>query len=82
MNEKRPGVQAGPGDIANIIKTTNRIGARVIFAEVQFPSRMAMVIAQESNIAVIPLDPLGSLGQKSYVDLLRYNVAQMSKGMK
>jgi len=80
--EKRPGVQAGPGDIADIIKTSKRIGARVIFAEVQFPSRMATVIARESNIAVIPLDPLGSLGQKSYVDLLRYNVAQMSKGMR
>jgi len=80
--EKRPGVQAGPGDIADIIKTTNRIGAKVIFAEVQFPNRMATVIAQESKITVIPLDPLGSLGQKSYVDLLRYNVAQMSKGMK
>lgn len=80
--EERHGMQASPSDIADIIKTVNQIGARVIFAEAQFPSQMARVIAAESGIAVVPLDPLGSQGKKSYVDLMRYNVAQMSKGMK
>ena len=76
--EERHGMQASPGDIADIIKTVNRIGAKVIFAEAQFPSRMAEIIAQESGIKVVPLDPLG---RTSYIELMRYNVAQMSKGM-
>ncbi len=80
--EKRPGMQPSPGDIADIIKTVKNIGARVIFAEAQFPSQMAEVIAKDSGVKVIPLDPLGSQGQKSYIELMRYNVAQMSKGMK
>ncbi len=80
--EKRPGMQPGPGDIADIIKTVKNIGARVIFAEAQFPGQMAEVIARDSGVQVVPLDPLGSQGRKSYVELMRYNVAQMSKGMK
>ena len=80
--EERHGMQPSPGDVVDIIKTVNQIGARVIFAEAQFSSQMAEIIAQESDITVVPLDPLGSQGQTSYAELLRYNVEQMSKGMK
>lgn len=80
--EERHGMQPSPGDVAEIIETVETIGARVIFAEAQFPSQIAEIIASESGIAVVPLDPLGSQDQKGYVELMRYNVAQMSKGMK
>lgn len=79
--EKRPGMEPSPQDIAEIIETVKRIGARAIFVEVQFPSRVANMIAEESDIAVVPLDPLG-VQNESYVDLMRRNVAQMAQVMR
>lgn len=81
--EKRPGQEPSPRDIVEIIKTVEDIGATAIFVEAQFPSRVAEMIAEESDISVVPLDPLGgSQNLTGYVELLRYNVAQMAKVMK
>lgn len=81
--EKTPGQEAGPKDIAELVETIEKIGARAVFAELQFPARSAEIIAQESHIQVITLDPLGALPQtKNYVDLMRYNVALMSRVMR
>lgn len=81
--EKRPGMEPSPKDIAEIIATVEQIGAKAIFVEAQFPSRVAEMIADESDIGLVALDPLGGSQQLvSYVDLLRYNVAQMAKVMK
>ena len=80
--EERHGMQPSPAAIADLIKTVNEIGATVIFAEAQFPSQMAEVIARDSGIRVVALDPLGSQEKTSYVELMRFNVAQMSQGMK
>lgn len=80
--QERPGSEPSPRDIQDIINTVKRIGAKAIFVEAQFPSRVAEMIAEESDIGVVPLDPLGgSQGITNYVDLMRYNVAQMSKVM-
>jgi zinc transport system substrate-binding protein len=81
--EKHPGQEQSPKDIADLIATVKEIGTRAIFAEAQFPTHTAEVIANESGIRVIMLDPLGALPQTgSYVDLMRYNVAQMAKAMR
>ncbi|RPI03670.1 MAG: zinc ABC transporter substrate-binding protein [Calditrichaeota bacterium] len=81
--EKTPGQEARPKDIAELVETIKKIGARAVFAELQFPARSVEIIAQESNIQVITLDPLGALPQtKSYVDLMRYNVALMNRVMR
>lgn len=81
--ENRPGQEPSPKDIADIINVVLDIGAKAIFVEAQFPSRVAEMIAEESDIQVVPLDPLGgSQNLTSYVELMRYNVAQMAKVMK
>ncbi len=81
--EKRPGQEPSPRDITEIIKIVQGIGAKAIFVEAQFPSRVAEMIAEESDISVVPLDPLGgSQNLTGYVELMRYNVAQMAKVMK
>ncbi len=80
--EKRPGQEPSPKDIAEIINIVKDIGAKAIFVEAQFPSRVAEMIAEESDIKVVPLDPLGgSQNLTRYVELMRYNVAQMTKVM-
>ncbi len=81
--EKRPGMEPSPRDIADIINTVHNIGAKAIFVEAQFPSRVADMIADESDIRVVALDPIGgSNGLKTYVELMRYNVVQMTEVMK
>ncbi len=81
--EKRPGQEQSPQEIADLIRTVNRIGVRAVFAEAQFPTRIAEVIARESGIRVVTLDPLGSTPETaSYFDLLRRNVEAMAQVMR
>ncbi len=81
--EKRPGSEPTPKDITDIIKKVKAMNARAIFTEAQFPSKVSEMIAAESNVMVIPLDPLGGLDHvNGYFDILRYNVSQMAKGLK
>ncbi|HPN36480.1 MAG TPA: metal ABC transporter substrate-binding protein [bacterium] len=77
--EKRPGFEPSPGEAAEIIGLAKRLQVRAIFAEQQFPLKIAEMIAAESGARVLVLDPLGSDGEGySYVSLLRTNVAQMA----
>lgn len=81
--EKRPGQEQSPQEVVDLIAKVKEIGARAVFAETGFPTRTADVIARESGIRVILLDPLGVSPQTCvYVDLMRYNVAQMAKAMR
>jgi len=56
---------------------------KAIFAEPQFSPKAAQTIAEESGAQVLFLDPLGSsLDNLSYLNLMRYNVAQMAKALR
>jgi zinc transport system substrate-binding protein len=69
--------------VIQIIETSKRIGAKAIFAEPQFSSKVAETIAQESGAQVLFLDPLGSsLDNPGYLNLMRHNVAQMAKALR
>lgn len=81
--ESSPGREPSPAEVARIVETAKRIGARAIFAEPQFSAKAAQTIAEETGAAVLFLDPLGSsLVDPSYLSLLRYNVAQMSVALR
>jgi zinc transport system substrate-binding protein len=81
--EQSPGREPSPAELARIVETAKRIGARAIFAEPQFSSKAAETIAQETGARVLFLDPLGSsLADRSYISMMRYNVAQMAKALK
>jgi zinc transport system substrate-binding protein len=80
--EGTPGREPSPAELAEIIETARRIGAKAIFAEPQFSSKAAETIAAESGAQVLFLNPLGgSEGPTSYLEMMRYNVAQMGKAM-
>jgi zinc transport system substrate-binding protein len=80
--ERTPGREPSPAELAEIIETARRIGAKAIFAEPQFSSKAAETIAAESGAQVLFLNPLGgSEGPTSYLEMIRYNVAQMGKAM-
>jgi len=81
--ERTPGREPSPAELAEIIETARRIGARASFAEPQFSSKAAETIAAESGAQVLFLNPLGgSEGPTSYLEMMRYNVAQMGKAMR
>ena len=81
--EESPGREPSPADVARIVETARRIGAKAIFAEPQFSPKAAQTIAEESGAHVLFLDPLGSsLDDRSYLNLMRYNVAQMAKSLR
>jgi zinc transport system substrate-binding protein len=81
--ERTPGREPSPAELAEIIETARRIGAKAIFAEPQFSSKAAETIAAESGAQVLFLNPLGGAeGPTSYLEMMRYNVAQMGKAMR
>jgi zinc transport system substrate-binding protein len=89
--ERTPGREPSPAELAEIIETARRIGAKAIFAEPQFSPKAAETIAAESGALVLFLNPLGGPlrqaqdgadGPISYLEMMRYNVAQMEKAMK
>jgi len=81
--EESPGREPSPAEVAEIVETARRIGARAIFAEPQFSAKAAQTIAEESGAQVLFLDPLGaSLDDPSYLRLMRHNVAQMAKALR
>jgi zinc transport system substrate-binding protein len=89
--ERAPGREPSPAELAEIIETARRIGAKAIFAEPQFSPKAAETIAAESGAQVLFLNPLGGAlrqaqdeadGPTNYLEMMRYNVAQMEKAMK
>jgi len=97
--ERTPGKEPSPAELAEIIETARRIGAKAIFAEPQFSPKAAETIAAESGAQVLFLNPLGGAlrqaqdgalqqaqdeaeGPTSYLEMMRYNVAQMEKAMR
>jgi ABC-type Zn uptake system ZnuABC Zn-binding protein ZnuA len=66
-----------------ILRKIRRKNIRIGFAEYQFSSKIAEVIAQEAGGEVLFLDPIG--GQKNretYLEMMRYNVRVMERAMK
>ncbi len=81
--EPSHGMEPGPAKIAEIVETARNIQARAIFTEAEFPDVLSKTIARESGIVTVALDPLGSTkGIDNYIDLMHYNVMQMSKALK
>jgi zinc transport system substrate-binding protein len=81
--EAAPGREPSPAEVARIIETARRIGAKAIFAEPQFSPKAAQTLAEESGAQVLFLDPLGSsLRDPCYLNLMRYNVAQMANALR
>ena len=81
--EEFPGKEASPEYLAQIVQLIAQHGVPVVFTEPQLPPRAAETVAGEAKVKVIGLDPLGGVaGRNSYVELMRYNLGQMARGLK
>lgn len=81
--EEGPGREPSPRHIDRVLSELRRLKTKVIFAEPQFSPRIADAIAREAGGRVLFLDPIGGRGEKkTYVDMMRHNLAVMEGAMK
>jgi zinc transport system substrate-binding protein len=82
--EAAPGREPSPRYLAELISTIRQRGIRVVFAEPQLNPRIAEVIAGEAGAKVLMLDPVGGRPPygSNYLQLMRYNLAEMAQAMK
>ena len=72
--EPAPGREPSPAYIAEALELIKESGAKAVFSEVQLPARPAEVVAENANVALYFLDPVGGAeGTRTYADLLRFN---------
>jgi ABC-type Zn uptake system ZnuABC Zn-binding protein ZnuA len=77
--EPFPGREPTPRYMAEVLEAVRASDARALFSEPQLDPRPARVIAQQANIALGELDPVGgSEGVDSYERLLRSNTEVLS----
>ena len=82
--EKSPGSNPTPREIAGIVSRIKAYQVRAVFAEPQFSTRVADVIAREAGVKVLILDPLGGEtlpGRNTYIGLMMYNLQIMKEAM-
>ncbi|MGQ9455591.1 MAG: metal ABC transporter substrate-binding protein [Armatimonadota bacterium] len=77
--EKSPGREPSPAEMRSVVDVVRRIKAKAFFAEPQFSTKLAEVIADETGARVIILDPLGSPPDFDYVRTMYTNLAAMSR---
>jgi ABC-type Zn uptake system ZnuABC Zn-binding protein ZnuA len=58
--ENAPGQEPSAGEIRRLVRTIRDKGVPVLFAEPQYPKRVADVIAREAGIPVCELDPVAT----------------------
>ena len=73
-----------PDRIAEVIGVIERYELKAVFGEPQFSPEAARLVEQKTGARVLVLDPLGhpmEADRSGYVDLMRYNLETMLKGI-
>jgi len=81
--EKTAGQSPSAGETAALIRTIRAAGAAAIFAEPQYPLRLAEVVGAEAGIPVRMLDPVatGSVSPTAYEEAMRRNLAVLVEAL-
>ncbi|MCX8052269.1 MAG: metal ABC transporter substrate-binding protein [Armatimonadetes bacterium] len=80
--EKSPGREPSPSEIKQVVDIACAIRARAIFAETQFSTKPAEVIAEEIGAKLAILDPIGKPPDYDYIKTMRANLDQMAKALR
>jgi zinc/manganese transport system substrate-binding protein len=81
--EPRPGVPPSPGQLAELMQTMQRTGARVILIEPFYDPKVANVVAQRTGATVLVLPPSvgGTRAAGDYFQLLDHILAQLAAAL-
>jgi manganese/iron transport system substrate-binding protein len=80
-----PGQEPSAGELAQLITAVRETGVRAILTEVQFSDRLAQVIADEADVAVIDelyTDSLGDPPLDTYEAAMRWNAERIVEGLR
>jgi len=80
--EKSPGREPSPSELGEVVDAVRRSGARVVFAEPQFSTKMAEVVAREARAKVLLLDPIGKGPDYDYIKTMRANLSAMEEALR
>ena len=82
--EKAPGREPSAREIARAIETIRKENIRLILGEPEAPKKVLDIISKESGALAVNLAPeIGSLPQATgYIEMMRYNVGEIAKGLK
>jgi len=80
--EPHPGKEPSPQQIRALIRTVEEKKPAVIFTQRQLPGRSARVIARETEIPTVDLDPMGgTTGQTTYREFLMHNAREVFRAL-
>lgn len=74
--EESPGQGPSAGEVAALVRTIREKKAAAVFAEPQYPARLAEAIGKETGVPVRILDPVatGSMSPATYEEVMRDNL--------
>ena len=81
--EETPGQDPSAREMQDLIRTIRERGAAAVFAELQYPVKLARTVAEEAGVPVRMLDPVstGSTAPTSYEDAMRRNLRTLTEAL-
>lgn len=81
--EETPGQEPSAGEMRDLIRTIRERKAAAVFAEPQYPGRLAAMVAGEAGVPVLLLDPVstGSTMPSTYEDIMRRNLRTLAEAL-
>lgn len=81
--EGTPGQEPSAGEMRDLIRTIREKRAAAVFAEPQYPGRLAAMIAAEAGVPVLALDPFstGSTAPTAYEEAMRRNLRTLAEAL-
>jgi len=78
-----PGQEPSAGEMQELIRTIRETKAAAVFAEPQYPERLAATVAREAGVPVRMLDPVstGSTALTAYEDVMRKNLQTLAEAL-
>lgn len=79
--EESPGQGPSAGEVAALVRTIRERQAAAVFAEPQYPVRLAEAIGKEAGVPVRILDPVatGSMSPATYEEVMRDNLGILTE---
>jgi ABC-type Zn uptake system ZnuABC Zn-binding protein ZnuA len=79
--EETPGQNPSAGEMQELIRTIRERRTAAVFAELQYPEKLARTVAEEAGVPIRMLDPVstGSTAPTSYEDAMRRNLRTLTE---
>ncbi len=81
--EREPGTEPSAKELSETIKKVRSLGIKILFAEPQYPSTAAKVIARETGANVFMLDPAvtGNDDKDAYLKIMKRNLSVLKEAL-